>query len=539
MEEYRKFEPFFGSWTIVKKIGEGAFGKVFEVERTDFGKNFRSALKIVSIPQNASEVESISSEGLNAVNVQKYYDSMAMDLVNEFELLAKLQGNSYIVSYDDHMVKKRPNGIGYDIFIRMELLTPISRKLKNGEMPQKETLQMGIDICKALEVCEKYHIIHRDIKPENIFLSEIGNYKLGDFGVARTMESGTHVLSKKGTQSYMAPELYKEEATNGTVDIYSLGIVLYRLCNKNRLPFMPPYPQEVSFVDRENALKKRIMGEKMPAPCNAHPEFARIILKACEYDVRKRYQNATQMRKDLEELQRRLLLEKRQDSMKEAVSQTYMSSAASMADSLSMNLSASMSRSRSAHSDVTMDNQRKIQQLAGMTAMQNMSASTQTGRNLERAQAKADGYRAQGQTVSQQQGNFNAQAKVVGRNNNGNEQIQNQNGVQTTAYINRGEISQMDAVQKASGLEQIPLAGAIMSERAENGNSVAAGLNAAIQAVQSEGASFQDTYYTMNGKEERSISAQNQEKKEKGRLIWILGVLIFIAILLFVAFVLA
>ncbi len=304
MEDFRKYEPFFGSWKIVKKIGEGAFGKVFEVERSDFGKNFKSALKVVSIPSNQSEIESLTSEGMDDESVKKYFNSMAGEMINEFELLAKLQGNSYIVSYDDHMIKEHENGIGYDIIIRMELLTPISTKLTAGEMPQEDVLQMGIDICRALEVCEKFHIIHRDIKPENIFLSEIGTYKLGDFGVARTMENDNHVLSRKGTQSYMAPELYKEEIANETADIYSLGIVLYRLCNKNRLPFMPPFPKEVTFTDREVAMRKRIMGDPMPKPSEAIDPFAAIILKACAYRIQDRYQNARQMRKELEALQR-------------------------------------------------------------------------------------------------------------------------------------------------------------------------------------------------------------------------------------------
>lgn len=90
----------------------------------------------------------------------------------------------------------------------------------------------------ALEYCQCQNIIHRDIKPENIFVSRFGEFKLGDFGIARETGSALRAdYPKKGTFSYMAPEMYKGEEYDARVDIYSLGIVLYKLCNHNRLPF--------------------------------------------------------------------------------------------------------------------------------------------------------------------------------------------------------------------------------------------------------------------------------------------------------------
>lgn len=70
-------------------------------------------------------------------------------------------------------------------------------------------------------------------------------------------------LSKKGTYSYMAPEMYKGEAYDSRVDIYSLGIVLYKLRNHNRLPFISLEKQLITYRDKENALNKRMDGEKL------------------------------------------------------------------------------------------------------------------------------------------------------------------------------------------------------------------------------------------------------------------------------------
>ncbi|MCR4655916.1 MAG: protein kinase [Lachnospiraceae bacterium] len=99
-------------------------------------------------------------------------------------------------------------------------------------LPEKAVLKLGVDICSALEICAMKKVIHRDIKPENIFINEFGDYKLGDFGVARKLENVAGALSQKGTYNYMAPEVEKGTSYNETVDLYSLGLVLYRFLNR-------------------------------------------------------------------------------------------------------------------------------------------------------------------------------------------------------------------------------------------------------------------------------------------------------------------
>ena len=117
--------------------------------------------------------------------------------MNEFILMAKLKGNSNVVSYEDHILKEHEDGIGWDILIRMELLTPLFDHIAQNQMTRKDILQLGIDMCRAIELCEQNKIIHRDIKPENIFISDNGSFKLGDFGVAKTVEKSNSGLSKR------------------------------------------------------------------------------------------------------------------------------------------------------------------------------------------------------------------------------------------------------------------------------------------------------------------------------------------------------
>lgn len=300
IDEYKKKEPYFGNWYISKKLGEGSFGKVFEIRREDFAASQVAALKVITIPQSSSEIESLYASGMDKEGTRGYYWSFVQEVVGEVAIMSKLKGNTNIVSYEDHMVIPHEDGIGWDILIRMELLIPLVKYIASARFGRQEIAKIGIDICKALEVCSEQNIIHRDIKPENIFISSRGDFKLGDFGIARTIEETQSGLSRKGTYNYMAPEVYKGEKYDSSVDLYSLGLVLYKLLNNNRGPFLPAYPQPIMKSDTEIALQRRFTGETLPKPVNADEILYRIILRATAYNPELRYRNPALMRRDLE-----------------------------------------------------------------------------------------------------------------------------------------------------------------------------------------------------------------------------------------------
>ena len=295
-EYYKRYEPFFGSWHIKRYIGAGSYGKVFEIERKDaLGTVFTSALKVMTIPSDTDEV---LSSGMDREGASTYYRSYVEELSHEIVLMSKLKGHSNIVSYEDHELFPHEDGIGWDILIRMELLTPITASVDT--FTREKTIQLGIDLCRALEVCQQYHIIHRDIKPANIFISETGDFKLGDFGVARVASASTGASTRAGTTNYMAPEVFRGEKYTSNVDTYSLGLVMYQLLNHNRFPFYPPYPQPISFALPAQAMKRRIDGEPLPPPADADAPLAEIILKACAPSPADRYTSPAEMRKALE-----------------------------------------------------------------------------------------------------------------------------------------------------------------------------------------------------------------------------------------------
>ena len=287
-------------WKITRPLGEGSYGRVFEMERTEFGQTYQAALKVITVPQSKAEIGSILSEGMSTPQAEAYFHGIVEELVHEFSIMFKLKGTANIVSCEDLRVLEHPDGIGWDILIRMELLHPLLPYVYEHPMARRDIIKLGIDICKALERCQRYNVIHRDIKPENIFISDNGDYKLGDFGIARTIERTTSGLSKKGTYSYMAPEVYAGKEYGFSVDTYSLGLVLYRMLNKNRGPFLPQPPEAITFASREQALTRRISGERLPRPFYGEGRLGEIVLKACAFDPKDRYSSPQQMRQELE-----------------------------------------------------------------------------------------------------------------------------------------------------------------------------------------------------------------------------------------------
>ena len=295
-----RINQIWPEWHTVELIGRGAFGEVYKAKREKLGEVFYSAVKVIQIPREESEVREMLADGHTSQSIRYYYESIAKGLMNEIKVMEVLKSAGNVVSIEEFDVRDREDGIGWEAFIRMELLRNLNDYRQGREMSQEEAVKLGSDICEALICCEKSRIIHRDIKPSNIFVDVYGNFKLGDFGIARQLEKTQSTLSQKGTEMYMAPEVrYGESGSSYNVDVYSLGLVMYRLLNGNRMPFEPADKEMISFQEREEALARRLRGEKLPLPAKADPALGRIIVKACEADKAKRYQSAEEMKADL------------------------------------------------------------------------------------------------------------------------------------------------------------------------------------------------------------------------------------------------
>ncbi len=290
--------PVWPGWETIRLIGRGSFGSVYEIERDLFGHREKAAMKVISIPQNDSDIDDLYDSGFDEKSVTEAFRGHMQNIVAEYSLMREMNGAANVVNCDDVQIVQHDSGIGWDILIRMELLTPLTKALDRNPTDE-QVIRIAKDMCRALILCRKHGIIHRDIKPQNIFVSNNGDYKLGDFGIAKTIEK-TSGGTKIGTYKYMAPEVYNNRPYNHTADIYSLGLVLYWLLNEKRSPFVPLPPEPASAASEEEGRRRRFAGEELPEPAHGSEELKRIVLKACAYDPKDRYQSAEEMLRALE-----------------------------------------------------------------------------------------------------------------------------------------------------------------------------------------------------------------------------------------------
>ena len=301
--EYTTGMAVFNDWIITREIGQGATGHVYEIKKNGYGEEIRSALKVIRIPKSPSDIKAVMSEGMTEDDVTDYFKEFVDEILREIKIMVSLREHPNIVTYEDHSVINHEDGIGWDILIKMELLTPLQEWQMEHPMNEHDIIRLGCEISSALSYAADHNLIHRDVKPENIFVDSFGKFKLGDFGIARTIEKTTGGLSKKGTESYMAPEVYLGKKYNAQVDIYSLGVVLYRFLNNNRLPFYPPITEKLTYSDKENALMKRIKGLPIPEPANGNTELKAIVLKCCEYLPENRYASMSELHNALQKIE--------------------------------------------------------------------------------------------------------------------------------------------------------------------------------------------------------------------------------------------
>ena len=300
MENWENIQLPWPDRTITAYLGGGGYGKVYQIERTVSGLQEEAALKIISRPADDQEIEAYYDNGYDAESMVATYTDELQRYVKEYQMMRELQGQSNIVSCDDFAVVPREDGIGGSIFIRMELLTPLPKAVKKEMLSEEQVIRLGKDICRALILCEERNIIHRDIKPDNIMISRFGDFKLGDFGVARVQDHTTNA-TKMGTHGYAAPEVEHMQKYGKEADLYSLGITLYWLLNNRRMPLLRA-DEILNGTKVSEAMVRRYNGEPLPPPRDGSEGLKTIVLKACAYDAKDRYHSAEEMYQALEAL---------------------------------------------------------------------------------------------------------------------------------------------------------------------------------------------------------------------------------------------
>ncbi len=269
-------------YRILEKLGGGGMGVVYEAEDLNLGR--RVALKFLPDARESPEAlerfkrEARAASALNHPHICVVYD------------LGEHEGKPFIAM-------ERMKG------------ETLKHVLAAGPMPLERVLGLGSQMADALEAAHGAGIVHRDLKPANVFVTERGEAKLLDFGLAKLTGTERQVFGSEletaakeknltspgmtlGTVAYMSPEQARGTEVDARSDLFSLGVILYEMATGS-LPFPGNTAAEIF-----NAL----LSQK-PAPSSGIPPRLQAIIHKClEKDRSLRYQNASEIRADLERL---------------------------------------------------------------------------------------------------------------------------------------------------------------------------------------------------------------------------------------------
>lgn len=296
MSEFQKVSPLLDKWSVGSLIGRNGGTSVYQLTNNSTSGSRRGVLKHITIPASDNQVKALIYTGAvsNESQAHQYYKNVVDDLERELALINSVADQTNILIYRDCQIVEKEGKPGFDVYLICDYCDSLPLHLENFHITKLRALNLGLDICGALSALRSSGLIHRDIKPENIFVNEFGQYMLGDLGVARIDSlAGSHVPNNL-ISDFSPPELHDVGAEPGiTIDIYALGLILYRIFNGMHAPF------EDEKTSKSSADRLRLEGEPFPFPIYADYELSEIILKACAFKPEDRYQTPDEFHRAL------------------------------------------------------------------------------------------------------------------------------------------------------------------------------------------------------------------------------------------------
>ena len=239
-------------------------------------------VKIISVPASQTKMDALLLTGAYSDKsaALSYFKGLANGIADEKKILDNLSQLEGFVPFEGCQIVPMEDESGYDVYLLRPYMKTLERKIAKKPMTHLAAVNLGLDLCAALAVCRRSGYMCIDLKPSNIFVEGDSEYKIGDLGFIKLSSLKYASVPDMYRSSYTAPEVEDAfAALNDTLDIYSVGLILYQIFNGGLLPFTGT-----------NA-----PSEKFTAPVLADAEMAEIILKACDPDPMERWSDPVQM----------------------------------------------------------------------------------------------------------------------------------------------------------------------------------------------------------------------------------------------------
>lgn len=247
-------------WKVTSFVGEDNGCEVYKVSR--------------KIDKNTAQNAILRHAFVGKSN---YTDERVEYFTEEADFIESVKELDGVSNYLDVYVQDNQNKKTCDLYIFTEKLTSLEELMKTKTFAEDEVVDFGIQMSEMLETLEAKNIFHGNISPKNIFVTADGRYKIGGF---------TDFEGKIADTSFVAPEVYKQENVDYTTDIYSVGIIMYAMCNGGKIPF------ESDSCDRKNACEERFSGKAVTAPSEGDEKLKSVIVIACQPNNANRWKNA-------------------------------------------------------------------------------------------------------------------------------------------------------------------------------------------------------------------------------------------------------
>lgn len=235
-------------------------------------------VKIISLPPSPTQIDAMLLAGVfsdqqSAVN---YYEQRANDYIREIEVLQQLSRQEGFLPFSGYQAVPSQEHIGFDVYILSKYMRSLERQFAKKPITHLEALNMSLDVCSALTACRRSGYIFANLKPSNIFVTETGEYKISDLGFISINGLKYTALPENCISEYTPPEIEDAySSVSDTLDVYALGMILYRIFNGGILP--------------ENRLTD------LEAPQYADEDLSSIILRACSAEPENRWRDPAQM----------------------------------------------------------------------------------------------------------------------------------------------------------------------------------------------------------------------------------------------------